>query len=161
MLAGFDRAFDAGLRAAAVERGLSVHAVVTLASLIEKETARAEERALVSAVYHNRLRKRIALQCDPTVIYARMLAGTWNGNLRKVDLQMNSPYNTYRFPGLPPGPIASPGRASLEAAVRPAEVPYLYFVSRNDGSHVFAATLAEHNRNVALWQVKYFKRKTQ
>ncbi len=99
------------------------------------------------------------LQCDPTVIYALMLAGRWNGNLRREDLQMNSPYNTYRLPGLPPGPIASPGRAALEAAVHPADVPYLYFVSRNDGSHVFAPTLAEHNRNVAKWQVRYFKKK--
>jgi len=161
MIAGFDRAFDADLRAEADRIGLSVHAAVTLASLIEKETARAEERPIVSAVYHNRLKRRIALQCDPTVIYALMLAGRWNGNIRKVDLSLNSPYNTYRYPGLPPGPIASPGRASLEAAVRPADVPYLYFVSKNDGSHVFASTLAEHNRNVATWQVKYFKRRPQ
>jgi UPF0755 protein len=161
MLAGFDRAFDATLKAEAQKHGLSVHAAVTLASLIEKETARAEERPVVSAVYHNRLKIRMALQCDPTVIYALMQAGKWNGNLRRVDLQTNSPYNTYRFPGLPPGPIASPGRASLEAAVRPADVPYLYFVSRNDGSHVFATTLAEHQRNVAIWQVRYFRRKTR
>ncbi len=160
MLAGFDRAFDAELRADAAARGLSVHAAVTLASLIEKETARADERPIVSAVYHNRLRVRMALQCDPTVIYALMLAGTWNGNLRRVDLAVDSPYNTYRFPGLPPGPIASPGRAALEAAVRPADVPYLYFVSRNDGSHVFAETLAEHNRNVAVWQVRYFRKRS-
>jgi UPF0755 protein len=94
------------------------------------------------------------MQCDPTVIYALMRAGRWNGNLRRDDLQLDSPYNTYRYPGLPPGPIASPGRASLEAAVRPADVPYLYFVSRNDGTHVFASTLAEHNQNVARWQLR-------
>ena len=81
-----------------------------------------------------------------------MRAGRWNGNIRRADLQMDSPYNTYRYPGLPPGPIASPGQASLEAAVRPANVKFLYFVSRNDGSHVFASSLAEHNRNVARWQ---------
>jgi UPF0755 protein len=98
------------------------------------------------------------LQCDPTVIYALMLAGRWNGNLRKADLQLNSPYNTYVVRGLPPGPISSPGRASIEAALRPADVGYLYFVSRNDGSHVFASTLAEHNRNVAQWQIKYFRK---
>jgi UPF0755 protein len=92
------------------------------------------------------------LQCDPTVIYALMRAGKWTGNIQRAHLQMDSPYNTYRVPGLPPGPIASPGRASLEAAVRPAGVRYLYFVSRNDGTHVFAETLAEHNRNVARWQ---------
>ena len=97
------------------------------------------------------------LQCDPTVIYAMMRAGKWRGNLTRADLQFDSPYNTYRYPGLPPGPIASPGKASLEAAVRPADVPYLYFVSRNDGTHVFASTLAEHNQNVAKWQVQYFR----
>lgn len=152
MVARFERAFDEGLRAAATERGMNVRRAVTLASLIEKETSRPDERAIVSGVYHNRLRIRMPLQCDPTVIYALMLAGRWNGNLRREDLQMNSPYNTYRFAGLPPGPIASPGRPALEAAVRPADVPYLYFVSRNDGSHVFATTLAEHNRNVDQWQ---------
>jgi UPF0755 protein len=159
MVGGFDRAFEAPLRAEAGKLGLTVHQAVTLASLIEKETAKAEERPIVSAVYHNRLKKGMALQCDPTVIYALMLAGKWDGNVRRADLSMNSPYNTYRFPGLPPGPIASPGRASLEAAVRPADVPYLYFVSRNDGSHVFATTLAEHNRNVTIWQKQYFRKK--
>ncbi len=161
MVGGFERAFDESLRGEAARVGLTPHQAVTLASLIEKETARADERPLVSAVYHNRLKQRIALQCDPTVIYALMLAGKWNGNIRKVDLSMNSPYNTYRFPGLPPGPIASSGKASLEAAVRPADVPYLYFVSKNDGSHVFASTLAEHNRNVEIWQKQYFRKKPQ
>jgi UPF0755 protein len=127
--------------------------VVTLASIIEKETARPEERAIVSAVYQNRLKKGMLLQCDPTVVYALMLAGTWNGNIRRVDLQIDSPYNTYRYAGLPPGPIASPGRPSLEAAIHPADVPYLYFVSRNDGTHVFATTLEEHNRNVLKYQI--------
>ena len=152
MVARFERAFDEGLRSAALERGMSVRDVVTLASLIEKETSRPEERAIVSAVYRNRLKIGMPLQCDPTVIYALMLANRWNGNIRRDDLQIDSPYNTYRYPGLPPGPIASPGRASLEAAIRPADVPYLYFVSRNDGSHVFARTLEEHNRNVDEWQ---------
>jgi UPF0755 protein len=87
-----------------------------------------------------------------------MRAGKWTGNIRKQDLQIKSPYNTYVNPGLPPTPIASPGRASIEAAIRPADVPYLYFVSRNDGTHVFAATLEEHNRNVAKWQVQFFKK---
>jgi UPF0755 protein len=94
------------------------------------------------------------LQCDPTVIYAMMLRGRWNGNIRKDDLLIDSPYNTYRYPGLPPGPIASPGRASLDAVRHPADVKYLYFVSRNDGTHVFAATLEEHNRNVRKYQKK-------
>jgi UPF0755 protein len=130
---------------------------VTLASLVEKETAHPDERPLVAAVYHNRLRRGMPLQCDPTVIYALMRAGRWTGNLRRADLQFDSPYNTYRYAGLPPGPIASPGAASLEAAVAPADVSYLYFVSRNDGTHAFATTLAEHNRNVAEWQVRYFR----
>lgn len=159
MVARFGQVFDAKLRGEAEALGLTPHEAVTLASLIEKETSRPEERAIVSAVYHNRLKRHMLLQCDPTVIYALMKAGKWNGNLRRDDLQQtNSPYNTYRFPGLPPGPIAAPGRASLEAAVRPADAPYLYFVSRNDGSHVFAATLEEHNRNVATWQIRYFRR---
>jgi UPF0755 protein len=129
-----------------------VHQALTLASLVEKETARADERPIVAAVYLNRLKVDMPLQCDPTVVYALMLARRWDGNIRKADLQTNSPYNTYRVRGLPPGPIASPGRASIEAALKPAEVPYLYFVSRNDGSHVFATTLTEHNRNVRQWQ---------
>ncbi|MEZ5318213.1 MAG: endolytic transglycosylase MltG [Vicinamibacterales bacterium] len=154
MVDGFDRAFDASLRDAAKAQGLSIRDVVTLASLIEKETARADERALVAAVYRNRLRIGMPMQCDPTVIYALMLAGRWDGNIRRADLQIDSPYNTYRYAGLPPGPIASPGKASLEAALAPADVPYLYFVSRNDGSHVFASTLAEHNANVRRWQIR-------
>jgi UPF0755 protein len=154
MVGRFRAAFDAPLRARAADQEMSLRDVVTLASLIEKETAKADERPLVSAVYRNRLRIGMPMQCDPTVIYALMLAGRWNGNIRRPDLQIDSPYNTYRYPGLPPGPIAAPGRASLEAALSPADVPYLYFVSRNDGSHVFAATLAEHNRNVARWQLR-------
>jgi peptidoglycan lytic transglycosylase G len=154
MVEAFDHAFDAELRAEAAARHLSLREAVTLASLVEKETAQASERPIVAAVYHNRLAKRMPLQCDPTVVYALMRAGKWTGNIRRQDLQIQSPFNTYVNPGLPPGPIASPGRASLEAAVRPADVPYLYFVSRNDGTHVFAETLAEHNRNVAQWQLQ-------
>ncbi len=157
MVAGFEQAFDRDLRARAEALGLSVRQAATLASLIEKETAAADERVVVSAVYHNRLRIGMPLQCDPTVIYALMRAGRWDGNIRRQDLQFDSPYNTYRYRGLPPGPIAGFGRASLEAALAPADVKYLYFVSRNDGTHVFATTLAEHNRNVARWQVRYFR----
>jgi UPF0755 protein len=159
MVERFQRAFGTDLRAEASASKLSLREVVTLASLIEKETATAAERPIVSAVYHNRLRLGMPLQCDPTVIYALMQARRWRGNLTRQDLQFNSPYNTYRFAGLPPGPIASPGLSSLEAAVRPADVPYLYFVSRNDGTHVFATTLAEHNRNVQEWQVRYFQKR--
>jgi len=112
---------------------------------------------MVAAVYANRLRIGMALQCDPTVIYALERAGRYTGNLHHDDLAFDSPYNTYRYPGLPPGPIASPGRASLEAVLHPAQVDFLYFVSRNDGSHEFARTLEEHNRNVQKWQVQYFR----
>ncbi len=145
------------LRATAERRNLTVRQLVTLASLVEKETARAEERAEVAAVYANRLRLGMGLQCDPTVIYALQRAGKFDGNLRREDLQFDSPYNTYRYPGLPPGPIAAPGKASLEAAARPADTSVLYFVSRNDGSHAFARTLGEHNRNVRTFQVEYFR----
>jgi UPF0755 protein len=99
----------------------------------------------------------MGLQCDPTVIYALQLAGKYDGNLRRDDLAFDSPYNTYKYAGLPPGPIAAPGRGSLEAAARPAEVAYLYFVSRNDGSHEFARSLDEHNRNVRKFQIQYFR----
>ena len=99
----------------------------------------------------------MVLQCDPTVIYALRQTGRYRGNLTRADLTFDSPYNTYRYPGLPPGPIAAPGLASLQAAVRPGQVDYLYFVSRNDGSHVFARTLAEHNENVRRFQVLYFR----
>jgi UPF0755 protein len=141
----------------ATARGLSVRQLITLASLVEKETARSEERPLVAAVYTNRLRIGMGMQCDPTVIYALERAGKYTGNLTREDLQFDSPYNTYRYAGLPPGPIANPGRASIEAASAPEDVPYLYFVSRNDGSHVFSATLDEHNRNVFEYQKKPFK----
>jgi UPF0755 protein len=114
------------------------------------------ERPLIAAVYRNRVDRRIGLAADPTVIFALKRLGRWNGNLRREDLRMDSPYNTYRYAGLPPGPICSPGAGSLVAAARPADVPYLYFVSRNDGSHVFATTLEEHNKNVALWQRRYW-----
>jgi UPF0755 protein len=137
--------------------GRTVRQVVTLASIVEKEAKVPEERPLIAAVYRNRLDRRIGLAADPTVIYALKRVGRWNGNIRREDLQMDSPYNTYRYAGLPPGPICSPGLASLAAAAAPADVPYLYFVSRNDGTHVFAQTLAEHNRNVEIWQRKYWR----
>lgn len=157
MVTAFERAMTQDLRQAAAERHLSMREVVTLASIIEKETARPDERPVVAAVYENRLRIRMPLQCDPTVIYALVLAGHYDGNIRKGDLAVDSPYNTYRYPGLPPGPIASPGRAALQAAVHPANEDFLYFVSRNDGTHEFARTLEAHNRNVQKYQVDYFK----
>jgi len=157
MVARFKAVFGDDLRRAADARDVSVHDVVTLASLVEKETAKPDERPLVAAVYRNRLKIGMGMQADPTVVYALQKAGRYDGNIRRDDLQVDSPYNTYRYAGLPPGPIASPGKPSLEAAVAPADVPYLYFVSRNDGSHVFSATLDEHNRNVQRYQVAYFR----
>jgi UPF0755 protein len=159
MVQRFTAELTPDMRAAAAAKGWTVRQLVTLASIVEKETARPDERPLVAAVYANRLKIGMGLQCDPTVIYALQKAGGFDGNLRKDDLQFDSPYNTYRYPGLPPGPIAAPGRASLEAAAKPADVPYLYFVSRNDGSHAFASTLADHNRNVREFQVLYFRQR--
>jgi UPF0755 protein len=157
MVAGFRKALTADIVDAARARGLSVRQLVTLASIVEKETGHKDERPLVAAVYSNRLRVGMGLQCDPTVIYALERAGRYDGNLTREDLQFDSPYNTYRYAGLPPGPIAAPGRASLAAAASPAAVPYLYFVSKNDGSHAFAETLEQHNRNVQQYQVQYFR----
>jgi UPF0755 protein len=134
-----------------------VRRLVTLASIVEKETGLDSERPLIAGVFANRLRLGIPLGADPTVIYALKRAGTWDGNVRRADLAMDSPYNTYRVAGLPPGPICSPGLASLQAASAPAQTESLYFVSRNDGSHVFAATLAEHNRNVERWQKAFWR----
>ncbi|MDQ3170884.1 MAG: endolytic transglycosylase MltG [Acidobacteriota bacterium] len=157
MVQSFDKSFDADLRAGATAVGFTMREAVTMASLVEEEAQVAAERPMISAVYHNRLKIGMGLQCDATVIYAMQRAGTWNGNITRADLAMDSPYNTYRYRGLPPGPIANPGRASLEAAVKPADVPYLYYVSRNDGSHAFATTLDEHNRNVQQYQIQYFR----
>ena len=159
MVAAFQRAFPPSLIEAAASDNLTPRQIVTLASIVEKETAKAEERPIVAGVYRNRLRIGMPLQCDPTVIYALERAGKFTGNLRRDDLTFDSPYNTYRYPGLPPGPIASPGKAALEAAAKPAAVDYVYFVSRNDGSHEFARTLEEHNRNVQKYQIQYFRDK--
>jgi UPF0755 protein len=157
MVSQFERVLTPELHQAAARHHLSVRQLVTLASIVEKETAKPDERPMVAAVYANRLRLGMLLQCDPTVIYALARVQRYDGNLRREDLRFDSPYNTYRYPGLPPGPIASPGRASIEAAAAPSDNDYLYFVSRNDGSHVFARTLDEHNRNVQKYQVQYFR----
>jgi len=141
MVEHFHRVFDGGMRHRAREMGMSVHEVVTLASIIEGEARLDEERALISAVYHNRLRARMRLQADPTVQYA-ITDGP--RRLFNRDYQVNSPYNTYRRRGLPPGPIMSPGEASLRAALYPEDVDYLYFVAQGDGSHIFSRTIAEH-----------------
>ncbi|MGH9468579.1 MAG: endolytic transglycosylase MltG [Terriglobales bacterium] len=138
----------------------NVHHWVTLASLIEKETAVPQERSLIAGVFDNRLRRNLPLQCDPTVIYAAILAHAYQGSLHKADLKRPSPYNTYLQPGLPPGPITNPGRASLEAAQHPDETDYLYFVSDGDGAHRFAVTLAQQEQNVRLYVAALRKKKT-
>lgn len=138
---------DYAARAAAV--GLTLHQAVVLASVVEKETGAAGERPLISAVFHNRLRKKMRLQSDPTVIYG--IEG-YDGNIRKRDLLAATPYNTYRIAGLPAGPIANPGYDALLAVVDPAPVDYLYFVSRNDGTHYFSSTLKQHNQAVDYYQ---------
>lgn len=141
-------------RQVAASLGLSndVHRTVTMASIVEKETAAPEERPLVASVYYNRLTRRMALDADPSVIYAELLTNTYSGALHHEDLQTKSPYNTYRYPGLPPGPIANPGKSSLEAAMHPAVSDYLYFVSNGNGHHRFASSLEEHNRNVTAFR---------
>ncbi len=139
--------------------GRGVRQILVLASIVEKEAKASNERPLIAAVYQNRVDQKIGLAADPTVIYALKKLDRWGGNLTREDLRMDSPYNTYRWAGLPPGPICSPGLASLKAAAAPAHVPYIYFVSRNDGTHVFAETLQEHNHNVEIWQKQYWRDK--
>jgi UPF0755 protein len=146
----FRRKLTPGMQKQSQAMGFDTHQIVTLASVIEKETGNDAERPLISAVFHNRLKNRMPLQSDPTVIYS---LDDFSGDLKRKDLQNRSPYNTYQFAGLPPGPICNPGLSSLNAALDPAPVPYLYFVSKNDGSHIFSVTLDEHNRAVKTYQV--------
>ncbi|MDD2464511.1 MAG: endolytic transglycosylase MltG [Desulfobulbus sp.] len=129
--------------------GLNRHQLVILASIVERETGAAEERPLIARVFLNRLKRKMRLQSDPTVIYGLL---DFNGNITKADLKRETPYNTYVIPALPVGPICNPGRAALEAVVHPAESNALYFVSRNDGTHVFSTNLADHNRAVRQYQ---------
>lgn len=145
------RKFGPSLREKAEKRGLTLHEALTLASLIEKETPLGAERPLVAAVFWNRLRKNMPLQSDPTVIYP---LPRLDGPLRRRDLSSNSPYNTYLHKGLPPGPIASPGLASIEAALHPADVDYLYFVATRTGGHAFSRTYREHQEAIARHQPK-------
>jgi UPF0755 protein len=134
------------------ERGLSVRQVVTLASIVELETAHPAERPRIAAVFWNRLERGMPLQTDPSIIFAMKQAGRWDGNIRRRDLEIDSPYNTYRRRGLPPGPLGSPGREAILAVLEPAATRELYFVSRNDGTHEFSETLAAHNRAVNRYQ---------
>jgi UPF0755 protein len=128
---------------------LTPHEVLTLASIIEKETGIEAERPVISAVFHNRLKRQMPLQSDPTVIYGLK---EFNGNLTRKNLQEPTAYNTYRITALPPGPICNPGLSSIRAALQPAQVPYLYFVSKNDGTHLFSETIEAHNQAVKTYQ---------
>ncbi len=149
MVRQFWATYDTDLRARQDACGWNLNDVVTLASIIEAETARPEERPLVASVLINRLRRGMHLQSDPTVIYG---IEKFDGNLRREDLGTDHPYNTYVHGGLPPGPICNPGLESLKAALYPAETDYLYFVSKNDGTHLFSTSLEEHNRAVRRYQ---------
>lgn len=132
---------------------MTTRQVITLASLIEKEAKVDSERELISSVFHRRLKLGVPLACDPTVIYAALLEDKYRGKIYQSDLDRDSPYNTYKRAGLPPGPIASPGRRSIEAALNPADTDYLYFVvdaMKNDGSHKFSVSSADHEQAVRL-----------
>jgi len=133
---------------------LSLLEAVTMASIVEKETGVEYEKPIIAGVIYNRLRMRMKLQVDPTLIYMRLLDGTWDGNIRKRDFTNPSPYNTYMHYGLPPAPIANPGKSSLLAVAFPAKTDYLYFVAKGDGSHYFSSTLQEHNQAVQRYQLK-------
>jgi len=150
MVREFRRKLTPELMEAARKRGLNTHQLVTLASIVQKEAGNKQEMPLIAAVFHNRIERGIPLQADPTVIYG---IKDFDGNLTRKDLATPTPYNTYRMRGLPPGPIANPGEDALRAAAFPAAVDYLYFVSRGNGTHVFNATLREHNKAVRRYQL--------
>jgi len=154
MVHQFKKVFEPELASRPSQMGMSEREIVTLASIIEKETSLPEEKPLISAVFHTRLARKMPLQSDPTVIYG---IRNFNGNLTKEDLLRPTPYNTYLRTGLPPSPICNPGKDSLLAAVHPAPVPYLYFVSKNDGSHYFSSEMEDHNR--AVWKYQKNGRK--
>ncbi len=134
-----------------MDMGLSEREVLTMASIVEKEAITDEERPVIAAVYYNRLRKHMPLQADPTAVYGVKGPGE---KITKNDLLRHSPYNTYIIRGLPPGPIAAPGMKSIQAALNPAEVPFLYFVSNNDGTHKFSVTLSSHEEAVRAYREK-------
>ena len=159
MVARFQRAWQQAQAQRLPSVKLDELQAVTLASIVEKETGQSGDRAHVSCVYTNRLRRGMILQADPTVIYAVLLSNgfEWDGNIHKRDLSLRHPYNTYVVRGLPPGPIANPGGAALDAALHPLPCPDLYFVSRNDGTTAFCPDLKCHNKNVQKFQVEYFR----
>lgn len=147
----FQAVFSREWAARAKDLGFSVHQIVTLASIIEKETAAPQERPLVASVFHNRLKRGMRLESDPTVIYG---IPDFNGNITRAHLNTLTPYNTYRISGLPPGPIANPGKAALEAALYPADTGFFYFVSTGGGTHYFSTNFTDHNRAVRKYQLR-------
>ena len=151
MVRQFQAQFSEQWRRRAEELGLSVHQVVTLASIIEKETGDSAERPMISSVFHNRLKKRMRLESDPTVIYG---VDDFDGNITRRHLSAETRYNTYVIRGLPPGPIANPGRLSIEAALYPADTEYIFFVSKKDGTHYFSKTIDEHNQAIRKYQLR-------
>jgi len=153
MASKYREIFNEDLKARAAALGMTEREVVVLASLIEKEAYLDSERMLISAVFHNRIKKGMALQCDSTIIYALQRRGGWNGDLTKTEMRMKNPYNSYLNKGLPPGPIANPGKPSMIAALYPANVDYIFFVSKNDGTHYFSSNFKDHNRAVQEYQV--------
>jgi UPF0755 protein len=157
MVQRFREAWTTATRDDAPPKNLSPEKVVTLASLVQEETPKEKERPIIAGVFMNRLRMGYPLECDPSVVYALKLAGRYDGDLRPAELHVQSPYNTYLNYGLPPGPIGNPGMASLEAALKPADVKYLYFVANGTGGHSFSRTLAEHRRNVERYR-QYIER---
>lgn len=152
MVSNHLRIWDPVRRERVQQTQMTIREIVTLASLIEKETGLDSERPLVSAVFHNRLDRGMKLACDPTVIFAVKLVKPYDGTIHQSDLNLDSPYNTYIYPGLPPGPIASPGQKSVEAALNPEDSDYLYFVSKNDGSHFFSRSYDQHSKAVQKFQ---------
>ena len=155
MVKQFRAAFKPAWEQQTTAMGMTVHEVVTLASIIEKETGTPEERPLISSVFHNRLKKGMRLETDPTVIYG---IPDFDGNIKRHHLETHTPYNTYKIKGLPPGPIASPGALAIEAALFPAQSDYLYFVSKKDGTHQFSTTMKAHNAAVKKYQLRKSKR---
>lgn len=153
MLETFEENYSPDITKKGLKLGLNKEQIIILASIIEKETAAPQEKEIISAVFHNRLKRGMRLQSDPTTIYG--IFERYRGNLSKKDLLEKTPYNTYRIKGLPPGPIANPSIESIKAAVNPAGVHYLYFVAKNDKTHVFANTLIEHNANVEKYQLRH------
>lgn len=154
MVNRFWSVFTTEWKVRAKDLGFTVHQIVTLASIIEKETGAAFERPIISSVFHNRLKKKMRLESDPTVIYG---INNFDGNLTRNHLSTHSPYNTYKIKGLPAGPIANPGRASLEAALYPEKSVFIYFVSKKDNTHYFSTTLKEHNQAVRKYQLRQKK----